>query len=52
MEGKKLTNLDYNIYYNSDKCRIIYLEQEFWFDLEFISNLKNIDYVFINLLGI
>ena len=44
MVGKKLTNL--NIYYNSDKCRIIYLEGEYWCDLEFILNLKNIDYIF------
>ena len=45
MAGKKVTNL--NLYYNSDKCRIIYLEGgECWSDFEFISNLKNTDYVF------
>ena len=39
-----LNNL--NLYYNSDKCRIIYLEGNCWYDSEFISSLKKTDYIF------
>ena len=44
MVGTKLSNL--NLYYNSDKCRILYLEGGMWGDEKFILSLKNTDYIF------
>ncbi len=35
-----------NIYYNSDKCRIMYTEGSCWSWSKFLLNLKNTDYIF------
>ena len=44
MVGTKISNL--NLYYNSDKCRILYIEGNIWKDEKLMLSLKKTDYIF------